>query len=76
LQACWTAGIVGGGVVGALSGLAVSVSQPAAGLAAIVADPTAKIGSRNAFLTMVMLAVLLPVGFVWLHPSRISRFFQ
>lgn len=53
------AGVIGGIVVGFLSGSEVSVSGPAAGLAVIVADAIAKIGSYEAFLVAVVLAGVL-----------------
>jgi MFS superfamily sulfate permease-like transporter len=69
------AGIIGGVVVGFLSGSEVSVSGPAAGLAVIVADSIAKIGSYQGFLVAVMLAGVLQVGFGLLRAGRFGSFF-
>jgi len=59
-------GIIGGIVVGALSGSPLGVSGPAAGLAVIVLDAIADIGSFEVFLVSVMLAGVLQLilGFV------------
>jgi MFS superfamily sulfate permease-like transporter len=53
------AGVVGGIVVSFLSGSQVSVTGPAAGLAVIVANAIADLGSFPAFLTAVVLAGFL-----------------
>ncbi len=50
------AGIVGGIVVGSLSGSPLGVSGPAAGLAVIVANAIADLGSFETFLVAVVLA--------------------
>jgi carbonic anhydrase len=51
-------GIVGGIVVGAFSGSEVSVSGPAAGMAAVVVTAITQLGDFNIFLLAVMLAGL------------------
>lgn len=69
------AGMIGGIVVGLFSGSEVSVSGPAAGLAVIVADAIAKVGSYEAFLAAVVLAGILQVGLGLLRAGRFSSFF-
>ncbi|MGQ9896343.1 MAG: SulP family inorganic anion transporter [Acidobacteriota bacterium] len=56
-------GVVGGLVISPLSGSALSVSGPAAGLAVIVAQGIATAGDFRAFLTAVALSGLLQVVF-------------
>src|SRR4028119_2048049 len=53
------AGIIGGIVVGIFSGSEISVSGPAAGLAVIVFDAIAKVGSYEIFLVAVVLAGIM-----------------
>lgn len=55
------AGIVGGIVIASMSGSALSVSGPAAGLTVIVAGAITKLGSFEAFLLAVTLAGALQV---------------
>lgn len=69
------AGMIGGLVVGVLSGSEVSVSGPAAGLAVIVADAIAKVGSYEAFLVAVVLAGLLQLVLGLIKVGRFSSFF-
>ncbi|MCX6216452.1 SulP family inorganic anion transporter [Spirosoma sp.] len=69
------AGVIGGIVVGLLSGSEVSVSGPAAGLAVIVADAIAKVGSYEAFLAAVVLAGLIQLIFGLIKAGRFSSFF-
>ncbi|AQG79067.1 SulP family inorganic anion transporter [Spirosoma montaniterrae] len=69
------AGMIGGIVVGVLSGSEVSVSGPAAGLAVIVADAIAKVGSYEAFLAAVVLAGIIQIGMGLLKAGRFSSFF-
>ncbi len=69
------AGIIGGIVVGMLSGSEVSVSGPAAGLAVIVADSIAKVGTYEAFLTAVVLAGIMQLMLGLLRAGRFSSFF-
>lgn len=56
------AGILGGVLVGALSGSPLGVSGPAAGLAVIVFDAIADLGSFETFLVAVVLAGALQAG--------------
>ena len=69
------AGMIGGIVVGFLSGSEISVSGPAAGLAVIVADAIAKIGSYEAFLVAVVLAGLMQILLGLIKAGRFSSFF-
>lgn len=69
------AGIIGGIVVGLLSGSEISVSGPAAGLAVIVADAIAKIGSYEAFLVAVVLAGVMQLILGLIKAGRFSSFF-
>ncbi|MFD2571961.1 SulP family inorganic anion transporter [Spirosoma soli] len=69
------AGMIGGIVVGFLSGSEVSVSGPAAGLAVIVADAIAKIGSYEAFLVAVILAGLMQLVLGFIKAGRFSSLF-
>lgn len=69
------AGMIGGIVVGLLSGSEISVSGPAAGLAVIVADSIAKIGSYEAFLVAVVLAGLMQLVLGIIKAGRFSSFF-
>ncbi len=69
------AGIIGGVLVGTLSGSDISVSGPAAGLAVIVADAIAKVGSYEAFLVAVVLAGVLQLGLGLLRAGRLSSYF-
>lgn len=54
-------GIIGGIVVGSLSASNVSVSGPAAGMAAVVVTSVAQIGDFNSFLLALVLAGLLQI---------------
>lgn len=54
-------GVIGGTVVGLLSGSHVSVSGPAAGMAAVVVTAIAHIGDFNAFLLALLLAGFLQI---------------
>lgn len=69
------AGIIGGLLVGALSGSPLGVSGPAAGLAVIVFDAIAKLGSYQAFLVAVVLAGLLQVLLGALRAGVLGYFF-
>jgi carbonic anhydrase len=53
------AGIIGGLIVSLLSGSSVSMSEPAAGLAAIVATAIQSLGSFQAFVLAVLVAGVL-----------------
>ena len=67
--------MIGGIVVGTLSGSEVSVSGPAAGLAVIVADAITKIGSFDAFLVAVVIAGLMQLVLGLVKAGRFSSFF-
>ncbi|QIP15865.1 SulP family inorganic anion transporter [Spirosoma aureum] len=69
------AGVIGGIVIGFLSGSELSVSGPAAGLAVIVADAIAKIGSYEAFLVAVVLAGVMQFVLGIIKAGRFSSFF-
>jgi MFS superfamily sulfate permease-like transporter len=69
------AGIIGGIVVGLLSGSNISVSGPAAGLAVIVGESIARIGSYEAFLVAVVLAGLFQLVLGLLKAGRLSSYF-
>lgn len=69
------AGIIGGTVVGLLSGSELSVSGPAAGLAVIVADSIIRLGTFEAFLTAVVLAGVIQVLLGLLKAGRLSSLF-
>ena len=69
------AGMIGGLIVGFLSGSEVSVSGPAAGLAVIVADAIAKIGSYEAFLVAVVLAGAIQFILGLIKAGRFSSLF-
>lgn len=69
------AGVIGGVVVGFLSGSEISVSGPAAGLAVIVADAIAKVGSYEAFLVAVVLAGVMQLVLGLIKAGRFSSFF-
>ncbi|AKD55620.1 SulP family inorganic anion transporter [Spirosoma radiotolerans] len=49
--------------------------RPVAGLAAIVSDSVAKVGSYEVFLMAVMLAGLIQLGLSLVKASRFSSFF-
>lgn len=68
------AGIIGGIVVGALSKSHISVSGPAAGLTAIVAQQISELGF-DAFLVAVLLAGFLQLGMGAARMGSISSFF-
>ncbi|GAB3956274.1 hypothetical protein GCM10028805_45610 [Spirosoma harenae] len=69
------AGMIGGIIIGLFSGSEVSVSGPAAGLAVIVADAIAKIGSYEAFLVVVVLAGAMQFFLGLIKAGRFSSFF-
>lgn len=68
------AGIIGGLVVSLLSTSAVSVSGPAAGLAAIVATAIQTLGSFQAFLLAVTVAGVIQLAFGLLRAGRIANY--
>ena len=69
------AGIVGGIIVGMASGSQLGVSGPAAGLAVIVINAIATLGSWEAFLLSVVLAGILQIGMGYLRLGIIAYYF-
>lgn len=68
------AGMVGGIVVGALSGSPLSVSGPAAGLTAIVAAAIAKLNSYEVFLLSVIIAGILQIIMGYLKAGIVGNY--
>lgn len=75
LMAGLVAGVVGGLVVGSLSKSQTSVSGPAAGLTAVVAEQIARLGSFEAFLAAVSVAGVLQIGLGLLGAGSLAAFF-
>ncbi|MDH4943692.1 SulP family inorganic anion transporter [Sulfurimonas sp. C5] len=69
------AGIIGGILVGAASGSRLGVSGPAAGLAVIVFDAIATLGSWELFLAAVVLAGVFQIIFGYAKAGFIAYFF-
>lgn len=69
------AGIVGGIVVGLASGSPLGVSGPAAGLAVIVLNAIASLGSYQAFLLAVVLAGLFQIALGYMRAGIIGYYF-
>lgn len=69
------AGIVGGIVVSSISGSALSVSGPAAGLTTIVLASITELGSFEAFLTAVFLAGAIQFTLGFLRAGTIGNYF-
>ena len=69
------AGIIGGIVVGALSGSPISVSGPAAGLTVIVASSVISLGSFQAFTVAVFISGLMQIVFGLLKGGVIGDYF-
>jgi MFS superfamily sulfate permease-like transporter len=69
------AGMVGGIVVAMVSGSALSVSGPAAGLTVIVINAIADLGAFNSFLLAVALAGLIQVTLGFLKAGIIGYYF-
>lgn len=69
------AGIVGGIVVGMASGSRLGVSGPAAGLAVIVFDAIATLGSWELFLCAVVLAGVFQIALGYLRAGFVAYFF-
>ncbi|WP_258193155.1 SulP family inorganic anion transporter [Paraburkholderia sp. BL25I1N1] len=67
-------GIIGGLVVGLLSGSHLSVSGPAAGLVVIVVDGITRLGSFPSFLMAVLLAGAMQFGFGLLKAGRFAAY--
>ncbi|MBB1140566.1 SulP family inorganic anion transporter [Myroides sp. WP-1] len=68
-------GIIGGIVIGFLSNSNVSVSGPAAGLAAIILAAISELGSFQLFLTAGIIAGLLQLLFGFLRLGTLANFF-
>ena len=68
------AGIVGGIIIAPLSGSALSVSGPAAGLAVIVAQGIATAGDFRAFLAAVVLAGLFQIVFALIRGGGLADY--
>lgn len=68
-------GMVGGIVVGALSGSQLSVSGPAAGLTVIVLGAITKLGTYETFLLAVVLAGVIQLIFGFLKAGIIGHYF-
>jgi MFS superfamily sulfate permease-like transporter len=69
------AGTVGGLIVGSISGSALSVSGPAAGLTTIVLSSITKMGSFEAFLVTVFLAGVIQFALGLLRAGSIGNYF-
>lgn len=69
------AGIVGGLVVAPLSGSNLMVSGPAAGLTAVVLSAIGKLGGFDVFLTAVVLAGAMQLGFGLARAGFIAKYF-
>jgi len=69
------AGVIGGLVVGPLSGSQLSVSGPAAGLTVIVLGAIASLGSFEAFLSAVILAGVFQIVMGYAHAGLIGYYF-
>lgn len=67
------AGIIGGVIIGYLSNSQISVSGPAAGLAAIIVAGIAEVGSFPVFLSAVVIAGLLQIIFGFLKGGIVSQ---
>lgn len=69
------AGIVGGLVIGVISKSHLSVSGPAAGLAAIVLTAITDLGAFNIFLCAVIIAGAIQLGLGFLKAGSIANYF-
>ena len=69
------AGVVGGLIVGPLSGSQLSVSGPAAGLTVIVLSAIASLGSFEAFLSAVILAGAIQIALGYARAGLIGYYF-
>lgn len=68
-------GIIGGVVIGVLSSSKLSVSGPAAGLAALVLSAITNIGDFRLFLCAVLLAGLIQVGMSFARLGGLANYF-
>lgn len=69
------AGIIGGIVIGSLSNSNISVSGPAAGLAAIVLSAITELGAFELFLTAGLIAGIIQIVLGFLRAGSISNYF-
>src|SRR6476660_2665971 len=69
------AGMIGGIVVGTISQSSISVSGPAAGMAAIVLASITQLGSFNAFLLALILAGVLQIMIGSIRAGFIADYF-
>lgn len=69
------AGIVGGIIVASISGSALSVTGPAAGLTVIVLNGITELGSFDIFLLAVMIAGIIQIGLGYLKAGLIAHYF-
>ena len=69
------AGIIGGLVVAPLSGSNLMVSGPAAGLTAVVLSAIIKLGSFDVFLTALVIAGAMQLGFGLAKTGFIAKYF-
>lgn len=69
------AGIIGGIVIGFFSNSNISVSGPAAGLAAIVLSAITELGAFELFLCAGLIAGLIQLGLGFLRAGSISNYF-
>lgn len=67
-------GIIGGIIVGSFSGSPVSVSGPAAGMAAVVMTTVSQLGDFNAFLLALMFAGVLQIVIGFLRAGFIADY--
>ena len=69
------AGIIGGLVVAPLSGSNLMISGPAAGLAAVVLSAIGRLGEFDVFLTALVLAGAMQLGFGLARAGFIAKYF-
>lgn len=69
------AGVIGGIVIGSLSGSHTAVSGPAAGLTVIVLNAITELGSFEVFLSAVVLAGFIQIGFGVFKAGVIGYYF-
>lgn len=75
LMAGIVSGIVGGVIVSWLSGSALAVSGPAAGLTVVVLDAVHQLGSFETFLVAVVLAGVIQLGLGLLRAGLVAYYF-
>jgi carbonic anhydrase len=74
LQAGLLSGVIGGLLVGAISGSHTSVTGPAAGLAAVVISGLAALANFKAFLAAVALSGILQIGLSMMRAGSLNRY--